>query len=90
MREKNPIIQELGRKGGKASSAKLNEWERHQRAKKAARARWKPETFECPNCGESVGGPVNYCGMVKCVWCHTAFEVTEDYTADHGDSVWPK
>ncbi len=34
----------------------------------------KPELYTCPNCAETVSGPVNYCGMLKCVWCHTAFE----------------
>jgi hypothetical protein len=34
-------------------------------------------TYECPKCKEQVAGPVNYCGMLKCVWCHTAFEAPE-------------
>lgn len=39
-RDKNPAAVILGQLGGKAASAKLNDRERHERAKDAAKSRW--------------------------------------------------
>jgi hypothetical protein len=40
-RKKNPAAVALGRKGGKATAAKLTAAERSESARKAAAARWK-------------------------------------------------
>lgn len=34
--------------------------------------------WKCPKCGEPVSGPPNAHAMLKCVWCHLAFESFED------------
>jgi hypothetical protein len=39
-KKKNPAAVQLGRKGGKASAAKLTEEQRKEKARKAAQARW--------------------------------------------------
>lgn len=40
MAKKNPAAVELGRKGGKATAAKLTPEERKESARRAAQARW--------------------------------------------------
>ncbi len=32
------------------------------------------QVYTCPNCAEQVAGPPNVYGMLKCVWCHSAWE----------------
>jgi hypothetical protein len=38
------------------------------------RAKGEPKTIVCPNCKETILDETNVHGMVKCVWCHRAFE----------------
>ena len=46
MARKNPAAVELGRRGGKATAAKLSPAERKEIARKAAQARWAQEKKE--------------------------------------------
>jgi hypothetical protein len=42
-KKKNPAAVTLGRKGGKASAERLTREQRKEKARKAAKARWKKE-----------------------------------------------
>jgi len=56
-KKKNPAAVALGRKGGKATAARLGPEERTESARKAAEARWKKARKKSP---ASLGGAVGH------------------------------